>query len=668
MQAAGQAALAAGSRFFEVEFRFRRPDEVYCWLQLRAEILSDEGGRPLSVVGVLLDIDERRQTETALRESEARLEIAAAAAELGIWDWDLSTDRFVYSERGKAILGLPVGEPVTLEDLRRRTHPDDLPHTRRLAERALDPAIREKTPYEYRVVWPNGEIRWVVAHGEAVFGTVDGAERALRYVGTIQDITARKRASDDLRESEARLGALADNIPLGMVYQVSVAPDGSGPRFLYVSGSCERVNGVPAADALADPTTLYDLIQPEHHARLAAAEEEAVRRQQPFDLVVSARHARTGELRWYRMISAPRLLPNGGMVWDGIQIDITEQKRAEDAVRQSEEGLRTILNEMPVGVILAHIPDGEMVFQNAKSLELLGREIEPGGGLAAIGAYEALHPDGTPYRTDEYPIARTILRGEEVEQEELLCRHADGRIVHLSVSSTPVFNTNEDEGFAVCAFYDITERKRAEEHQALLINELNHRVKNTLATVQSIAAQSFREAEASGEAGRIALTRAAFEARLFALARAHDVLTQENWESAGLADIVDQAVAPHRGVDYHVFITDGPNLRVTPQMALSLSMALHELCTNAVKYGALSRPGGHVRIAWSAIVRPTGPHLRLVWQERGGPRVQPPTRRGFGTRLIERGVARELSGEVDLSYHPDGVTCTIDVPLRHPLA
>jgi PAS domain S-box-containing protein len=619
-------------------------------------------------VGVLLDIDDRRRTEEALRDSEARLEMATAAAELGIWDWNLITNEIHYSDQGKAIFGFPPDRPVTLQEVRDATHPGDLPRTQALARRALDPEVREKLPYEYRILRPDGEVRWLVAHGEAVFGEVDGEERALRYVGTVQDITARKQASDALRESEARLSALADNLPLGMVYQIATSPEG-GRRFLYLSGNCEQVNGIPAELGMANPSLLYEQILPEHGPRMAAAEEEALRLRQPFDLQVTARHARTGEVRWYRMISAPRELPSGAVVWDGIQIDITEQKRAEDAVRRSEEGLRTILNEMPVGVLLARMPDGEVAFQNAKSVELLGPVMFPVENGDTATEFGALHPDGTPYRAGEYPIARTVLKGEDVEQEEVLYRREDGRIIHLAMSSTPVFNSIEGEGFAVCAFYDITERKRAEEHQALLINELNHRVKNTLATVQSIAAQSFREAEASGEAGRIPLTRAAFEARLFALARAHDVLTQENWESAGLADIVDQAVAPHRGgVDYHVFITEGPNLRVTPQMALSLSMALHELCTNAVKYGALSQAGGHVRATWTEAARAAGPHLRLVWQERGGPPVAPPTRRGFGTRLIERGVARELSGEVHLTYDPEGVTCIIDVPLRHPLA
>jgi PAS domain S-box-containing protein len=664
VQDAGQAAVASGSRFFQVEFRFRRPDGIYRWLLLRAEIVTGESGAIESIVGVLLDVDERRRIETALQESEARLAIATAAADLGIWDWDLASNEIVYSDRAKAIFGFSSDQTITLRDLRRATHPDDLRRTHRQACRALDPAIREKSPYEYRIVRPDGEIRWVIAHGEAVFGTIDGTEKALRYVGTIQDITARKRASADLRESEARLMALADNLPLGMVYQIT-APEGGGRRFIYVSGNCERVIGVPAEAAIADPNRLYDLILPEFRDEMAAAEAAALREQRPFDIELAARHAATGEARWYRMIAAPRRLPGGELVWDGIQIDITDQKWAQEAVRRSEERLRTILDEMPVGVLLARMPTGEMVFSNAKSTELLGHPVDEIESIQDFARFGAIHPDGSPYLPHEYPIVRTVQHGEDIDQEEMLYRRGDGLVAHLAVSSTPVFSNPEMQGFAVCAFYDITERKKAEEHQSLLINELNHRVKNTLATVQSIAAQSFREAEASGEAGRVALTRAAFEARLFALARAHDVLTQENWESAGLRDIIDQAVAPYRGgVDYHVFITEGPNLRVTPQMALSLSMALHELCTNAVKYGALSRSGGHVHVSWSA-VNDQERRLRLVWRERDGPPVAPPTRRGFGTRLIERGVARELGGQVTLSYDPEGLTCKVDVPLRH---
>jgi two-component sensor histidine kinase len=211
---------------------------------------------------------------------------------------------------------------------------------------------------------------------------------------------------------------------------------------------------------------------------------------------------------------------------------------------------------------------------------------------------------------------------------------------------------------------DITDHKRAEEHLRLLINELNHRVKNTLATVQSLAAQSFHRIGTGGNENIVG-AYSAFEARLFALARGHDVLTRENWESACLTEVVTQTFAPYRDHpgDCKRIKIDGPNLRVPPPMALSLSMALHELSTNALKYGALGASGGQVRISWSTVTASTGMRLVMRWEENGGPAVIPPTRKGFGSRLIQDGLARELNGVVQLSYEPHGVVCTIDVPL-----
>jgi two-component sensor histidine kinase len=235
--------------------------------------------------------------------------------------------------------------------------------------------------------------------------------------------------------------------------------------------------------------------------------------------------------------------------------------------------------------------------------------------------------------------------------------------VHLCVSSAPVLSGGE--AFAVSTFHDVSERKRSEENLRLLIHELNHRVKNTLATVQSIAAQSFRELETSAAESAATGIRDAFEARIFALARAHDVLTRENWESAGLDEIIREAVAPYRGgtARTNQFLIEGPDLRLTPKVVLSLSMAVHELCTNAMKYGALSQPGGRVRIVWSTQAASATPMLFLRWTEQDGPPVTPPTRCGFGTRLIQRSLARELDGDVTLAYEPTGFTCTIEIPL-----
>jgi two-component sensor histidine kinase len=197
------------------------------------------------------------------------------------------------------------------------------------------------------------------------------------------------------------------------------------------------------------------------------------------------------------------------------------------------------------------------------------------------------------------------------------------------------------------------ERARSAEHLKLLVLELNHRVKNNLATMQAIAIQTLRVTENPADA------KEAFLRRITALASAHDILTREQWEGASLGEVahgVLDALTERRDA---VRIA-GPEVRLDPKTALSLSMAFHELGTNALKYGALSRPGGHVQLRWTA--DPPGGSLRLVWKEHGGPAVNPPGRRGFGSRLLERGLAGELNGEVELRFEPDGVACAIRMP------
>jgi two-component sensor histidine kinase len=192
-------------------------------------------------------------------------------------------------------------------------------------------------------------------------------------------------------------------------------------------------------------------------------------------------------------------------------------------------------------------------------------------------------------------------------------------------------------------------------HLRLLINELNHRVKNTLATVQSIVAQTLR----SG--GAPVATRDTLTARIVALSKAHDVLTDEQWSGADLAQIAAQAAQPFRlGLGEERVALTGPHVRVPPKTAIAMALALHELATNAVKYGALSTSEGRVDFSWDLIRRSDAPdELFATWRESDGPRVTPPTRAGFGTRLIERGLAADLNGEVHIAYPVDGVVCTI---------
>lgn len=205
---------------------------------------------------------------------------------------------------------------------------------------------------------------------------------------------------------------------------------------------------------------------------------------------------------------------------------------------------------------------------------------------------------------------------------------------------------------------DVTERKRAEELQRLLVNELNHRVKNTLATVQSVAGQTLRNASDLVEA------RDSLTTRLLALARAHDILTRESWEGAELTDVVASLISSHG--DGERFEARGPAVRLPPKAALSLSLALHELMTNATKYGALSNEAGRVSLDWDRIAEDGADRLNLRWEERDGPAVSIPSRQGFGSRLITGGLARELGGDVKLEYPPTGVVCTINAELARP--
>jgi two-component sensor histidine kinase len=196
------------------------------------------------------------------------------------------------------------------------------------------------------------------------------------------------------------------------------------------------------------------------------------------------------------------------------------------------------------------------------------------------------------------------------------------------------------------------EQARAEQHQLLLINELNHRVKNTLASVQGIAFQTLR--------GDVSLTeaRARFEARLMALSGAHNLLTEENWGGASLERVVADSIA-HLAGEAGRFDVAGEPLRLAPRAALALAMALHELGTNAAKYGALSTEGGRVSIGWTQ----DGDRLHLIWRESGGPPVERPSRRGFGSRLIERGLAADLGGSAALRFDAAGLRCDIEASL-----
>ena len=207
---------------------------------------------------------------------------------------------------------------------------------------------------------------------------------------------------------------------------------------------------------------------------------------------------------------------------------------------------------------------------------------------------------------------------------------------------------------------DRTSHRRAEERQQLLINELNHRVRNILATIQAISRQTLRDA------GSLEAFRERFEARLLAISKTHDLLAGASWHGAGLRHILQDELAPYLGSGAPRVELRGEDVMLPSGAALAAGLVFHELTTNAVKYGALSVPTGRVEVSWTVRPEPDGRRLDLSWIETGGPKVSAPLRRGFGSRLIEQSMAQEMGGTARLDFVPEGLRCTMDLSLPEP--
>ncbi len=328
--------------------------------------------------------------------------------------------------------------------------------------------------------------------------------------------------------------------------------------------------------------------------------------------------------------------------WAGIT-----RARSEEALRLSEERMRLALIAGKITDWYWNATTDRIRFSPRAAENLnISETFEPSSKDVALAvaeedrafvlaAGEAAVATGEPYQ-----IEYRMMRG-------------DGKVAWIATYGQPVRGPAGEVTGVIGISQEITARKEAEQHQKLLINELNHRVKNTLAIVQAISHQSFASEGLSRDA------RAAFEGRLSALSSAHNLLTEQNWEGASLRQVVSGGMAAYK-MGERLCIT-GPDIPLTPKTAVSIAMAVHELATNAAKYGALSVPEGRVDVKWDA----ADDRLSLVWRERDGPPVVVPTRRGFGSRMIERGLAAELGGTVSIAFAPEGVVCTVEAPLPH---
>lgn len=327
--------------------------------------------------------------------------------------------------------------------------------------------------------------------------------------------------------------------------------------------------------------------------------------------------------------------------------EVSRSRRVERAAQQ----LAAIV-ESSDDAIASKDLNGVLQTWNRGAEQLFGYTAEE-----AIGQSVAiLMPDG--YDDEERGILARIRRGESIENHDTVRRRKDGSLVDISLTVSPIRDSRGRLVGASKIAHDIAERRAAEARQRLLLREVNHRAKNMLHTVQSIAIQTRR-----GAASLTAFEKS-FMARLTALSHAHDLLAANYWRGASLRDLVDGELAPYRdGGEPTRTRLDGDDIELDARTALALGMAFHELATNAAKYGALSVTAGTVSVTWRRESARSGAPagLCIEWVERNGPPVEPPQRRGFGSRLIERGLSHELDAEARVNFESKGVRCRIDM-------
>ena len=466
------------------------------------------------------------------------------------------------------------------------------------------------------------------------------------------DLTEQRRLEDSLRANQeqmrvrlAELESLYQSAPLGL------AMLDRDLKFVRVNDALAEINGVSASDHIG--RFVFDLVpdlrvQAEPLFQRIFATGEAVR-----DVEFHGETKRApGIMRDWIEHAYPLQTTNGELVGLGLIIEeITDRKRVQSELASANVALRRTLDLLFLSLRAA----GVSVFTQDRDL----RYIWIGGDYfgcdpdSAVGAEEK---DVVPSELVAPLLAmkrEVLATGQSAHQD--LPYQKDGKTVWCNVQIEPWRSRHGEVQSLLGAVSDISERKATEQHIRTLLGELAHRSKNLLTVIQVMARRSVSPELSSSDFVD------SFIERLSGLAQSHDLLAREDWRGISMQELMTSQIG-HLNSDLSSrLFTAGPDIVLTPVAAQNLGMAVHELSTNAVKYGALSVDGGEVHISWSVFADEKGhQRLRLFWVERGGPRVSEPTRRGFGRFVIEAIAARALSGSVELRFDPEGVSCVIE--------
>lgn len=485
-------------------------------------------------------------------------------------------------------------------------------------------------------------------------------ERSLR-----DEVTESLRVVDaELQRSERRFQTIADAMPQ-LVW--STLPDGYHD---YFNQRWYEFTGMAPGSTMGE--VWNDLLHPDDQERAARRWQHSLDTGEPYEIEYRFKAA-GGGYRWFIGRAVP-IRDRAGRIerWFGTCTDIHDKKLAEGALVAAQDQLKARVAELaqekarlerlmisaPNLIFINDLKRGRNAYINPQVFESLGygpAELT-GRPLKALGGL--IHPEDRRRVAEFQAQIRRVADGE-VREIEYRMRHADGTYRWFLFRETPFQRDETGEVTQLLGTaLDIGARKQADERQQMLIRELHHRVKNILATVQAIASATGRSSR-SFEA-----FRDDFAERLVSLGRTHSLLTREAWAGAGLRDILESELAPYLDAADGRVVIEGPSLVIPRDMTVPVGMAIHELTTNAVKYGALSVPEGRVDVTIESDGAVPEPRMTLVWRESGGPPVAPPQRKGFGTLLLNRLLASQLGGEVAIDYRPEGVVARMDVVLR----
>ena len=456
-------------------------------------------------------------------------------------------------------------------------------------------------------------------------------------------------------EREGRLLSALDSAEVGW-WDWDVVAD----RFV-ASAEMAREYGIdPAAAAAGMPLAAFLVnVHPHDRRWLAEAISEAQRTGEPFReeyrLLQPDSQVADGQVRWASARGRCLRDAEGRPArFPGIAVDNTERKLTEERLREADAGRELAMEAARLGRFDHDLVAGRR-FYDTRALEMFGITIKEAQDKALF--FSRIHPDDRQRVIDAQDAAANPERRGLYREVYRVHNAHTGREHWISGVGRSRFSDGVCTRFTG-VLEDVTEVKQAEAHRLLLVHELNHRVKNTLALVQSLVDASLRGAT------DLVAARADIAGRIQALSHAHDLLTVQSWSAASTDQIVEQVISTLSLPRDRIELSGGP-LQLGPKPALQLTLALHELATNALKYGALSTGEGVVRLAWG--MKADGGETEIfhfAWTERDGPLVRPPSRRGFGTRLIERATAAEFAGEVKLEYAPEGLRWRLSAPYR----